>query len=163
MLVRALLLLIMVCLFLTTLCLPHISNDSCVPDDSDGRLKYKCDCDSIRLPFHKYAGDFCELKSTELCTFNGRPGTGLNKDAFCVNGGKCNHHVNEHQKYVNHQMPLAVLQLRITRMMKSNHVNNFYANELLGIPVANALLALKVLTARVFRGKELNQKEKGNM
>lgn len=71
----------------------------CVPDDSDGRLKYKCDCDTVHMPFHKYAGDFCELKSTELCTFNGRPGTGLNKDAYCVNGGKCQGHANEHNEH----------------------------------------------------------------
>lgn len=77
----------------------------CVPDDSDGRLQYKCDCDTIHEPFHKYAGDFCELKSTELCTFNGRPGTGKNKDAYCVNGGRCQGHVGEKQEHPGCQCP----------------------------------------------------------
>jgi len=30
----------------------------CIPDDSSGRLEYKCDCDSIRLPFDKFTGSF---------------------------------------------------------------------------------------------------------
>lgn len=70
----------------------------CVPEDSNGRLQYRCACDTIHTPFHKYAGDFCELKSTELCTFNGRPGAGKSKDAYCVNGGLCQGHVDEQQE-----------------------------------------------------------------
>lgn len=40
---------------------------------------------------------FSELKSTDMCTYNGRPGEGLNKDAFCVNGGRCKAHATENQ------------------------------------------------------------------
>ena len=72
------------CLSLSLSYFDYFSGAECIPDDSNGHLKYKCDCGSIHMPFHHYAGDFCELKSTELCTYNGRPGSGLNKDAFCV-------------------------------------------------------------------------------
>lgn len=78
----------------------------CVPDDSAGRLQYKCDCDSIHEPFHKYTGDFCELKSTDMCTYNGRPGAGQNRDAFCVNGGRCKAHANEQQAHPGCQCPV---------------------------------------------------------
>jgi hypothetical protein len=71
---------------------------SCIPDDSDGRLKFKCDCGSIHTEFDRYAGDFCELKSTDMCTLSGSPGVGLNRDAFCVNGGHCLDHVGENQE-----------------------------------------------------------------
>lgn len=69
----------------------------CVARDKNGSLEYTCDCNSIHAPFHKYTGNFCELQSTELCTYNGRPGQGLAKDAFCVNAGRCKGHVNDKQ------------------------------------------------------------------
>lgn len=131
----------------------------CVPDDSDGRLKYKCDCDTVHMPFHKYAGDFCELKSTELCTFNGRPGTGLNKDAYCVNGGKCQGHANEHNEWVYmicwhlfesdaslilYSMPcsasIGILAACVPQVLKAVIVNTCQANEAQVLPSKLSLM-----------------------
>lgn len=69
----------------------------CIPVDDNGALEFACDCDTADSPFHKFAGEFCELKSSEICTYNGRPGSGANKDAFCVNGGRCKGHVNDYE------------------------------------------------------------------
>jgi len=49
---------------------------------------------------------FCsELKSTELCTYNGRPGEGLNRDAFCVNGGRCKAHAKVSEAHAGCECP----------------------------------------------------------
>lgn len=50
---------------------------------------YSCDCDAEFTGKTRYAGLYCQHQSTVLCTPDGMPGTGKNKDAFCVNNGKC--------------------------------------------------------------------------
>lgn len=49
---------------------------------------YTCDCD-VEGVHSRFAGKYCQHKSTSLCTPDGMPGTGKNKNAFCVNNGKC--------------------------------------------------------------------------
>ncbi|CAB9507402.1 Notch ligand involved in the mediation of Notch signaling (By similarity) [Seminavis robusta] len=103
---------------------------SCVPDDSDGRLRYKCDCDSVHTPFHKYAGDFCELRSTDMCTLNGRVGAGLNKHAFCVNGGRCRDHVGENDKHPGCTCPTGFEGEHCQKLTAAAHIHDSVVEDL---------------------------------
>lgn len=48
---------------------------------------YTCDCNAIVDSRTRFAGKYCQYQSTSLCTPDGMPGTGKNKNAFCVNKG----------------------------------------------------------------------------
>lgn len=50
---------------------------------------YSCDCTTALSEDTRFAGIYCQHKSTSLCTLDGKPGTDKNKDAFCVNSGTC--------------------------------------------------------------------------
>jgi len=53
-------------------------------------LKFKCDCTMANSPTARYAGDYCEMESTEFCTVDRkRTARGQGQDAFCTNGGSC--------------------------------------------------------------------------
>lgn len=51
--------------------------------------EYTCDCSVGSVDDTPVAGKYCQHKATSLCTPDGKPGTGKNKSAFCVNNGKC--------------------------------------------------------------------------
>ena len=50
---------------------------------------YTCDCDVETTEKTRFAGMYCQHKSTSLCTVDGMLGSGKNKNAFCVSNGKC--------------------------------------------------------------------------
>lgn len=57
---------------------------------SDNGVAFQCDCSSAKSHGSRFAGDFCEMESTEYCTVDRmRPQSGLGQDAFCTNGGAC--------------------------------------------------------------------------
>ena len=60
---------------------------------------FTCDCSSARARGSLYAGDFCEMESTEYCTVDRtRPEKGLGQDAFCANKGSCLQLVEQGQR-----------------------------------------------------------------
>lgn len=51
---------------------------------------FRCDCSSAKAHGSRFAGEFCEMESTEYCTVDRkRPQSGLGQDAFCTNQGAC--------------------------------------------------------------------------
>ena len=60
--------------------------------------KFSCDCDAAFTGLHKFGGEYCQHKSTEICTPDGKPGIGKNNFAFCVNNGKCKELVGENDE-----------------------------------------------------------------
>lgn len=53
-------------------------------------VDFQCDCSSAKAHGSRFAGDFCEMESTEYCTVDRiRPQSGLGQQTFCTNRGSC--------------------------------------------------------------------------
>lgn len=68
-----------------------LHGSKCILDGDE----HVCECENAFTPFEKYAGKYCEAKSSEVCTESGLTGLGKNNFAFCVNGGKCKANTSE--------------------------------------------------------------------
>jgi hypothetical protein len=60
-----------------------------------------CDCETAETDNYRFAGQYCEARSTNFCTADGeKTSDGRGYDAFCTNGGKCAHLVEDGDAYV---------------------------------------------------------------
>jgi hypothetical protein len=62
----------------------------CNVEWSEQGTKITCDCETAASGSYRYAGQYCEARSTSFCTIDGeKTPDGPGYDAFCANGGKC--------------------------------------------------------------------------
>jgi len=69
-----------------------LNGGSCFPRliKDDTEIVFDCDCRQARKGDSRFAGDFCEMQSTEFCANDGLPPSrGASQDAFCTNEGTC--------------------------------------------------------------------------
>lgn len=62
-------------------------------------VTYGCDCTNAETGTSRFAGESCEMESTEFCTVDGgksSAGVGLNN--FCTNGGTCKAYVQSFEE-----------------------------------------------------------------
>lgn len=53
-------------------------------------INLHCDCMNAKTSRNRYAGEYCEERSTDFCTVDGEmTKQGKGYDAFCTNGAKC--------------------------------------------------------------------------
>jgi hypothetical protein len=67
-----------------------LNGGECVTVPNGDKVSYGCDCTNAQTSLTRFAGEFCEMESTQFCTTDGsksRSGVGI--DSFCTNGGKC--------------------------------------------------------------------------
>lgn len=75
-----------------------LNGGACRSALKNGVLDFGCDCVGAASDNHRYAGEFCEMESTDFCTIDGQmPLGGPAIIAFCTNGGICKSriHINE--------------------------------------------------------------------
>jgi len=59
-------------------------------DKSTGSADIECDCSNAQTSRSRFAGEYCEVRSTEFCTIDGsKTPNGPGSDAFCTNGASC--------------------------------------------------------------------------
>ena len=84
-----------------------LNGGDCLTSIVDGHVHNACDCNDAKSldevnPPHRYAGEFCEMESTQFCTVDGHiPLGGPASQAFCTNGGTCKGLVHISETYVN--------------------------------------------------------------
>lgn len=67
--------------------------------DNKGKITYGCSCDKAQTKLSRFAGDFCEMQSTQFCTADGdKPQSGPSINAFCTNGGTCKEFVESSEE-----------------------------------------------------------------
>lgn len=69
-----------------------------IDKNNNNQINYECNCDDAVINDTRYAGEFCEMQSTEYCTIDKQiPLGGDAINAFCTNGGTCKGyvHINE--------------------------------------------------------------------
>lgn len=67
-----------------------LNGGECMSSVDRSSINYYCNCVDAEAPLSRFAGEFCEMESTQFCTLDGgktRPGPGLN--SYCTNGGTC--------------------------------------------------------------------------
>lgn len=58
---------------------------TCVENQMNGKPDWHCDCNTAGDKYTRYAGQFCQYESTQICT----DGDSMAGHLFCVNDGKC--------------------------------------------------------------------------
>jgi hypothetical protein len=62
----------------------------CRMDWNDQGTQITCDCENAEWENYRFAGPYCDIRSTSFCTIDGEKTLGgSGYDAFCTNGGKC--------------------------------------------------------------------------
>lgn len=67
-----------------------LNGGECVTVAQGTEVRYACNCGDAETETARFAGESCEMESTEFCTIDGGKsvqGAGIN--SFCTNGGRC--------------------------------------------------------------------------
>jgi EGF-like domain len=67
-----------------------LNGGECVTVPNGSTVEYACDCSNAQTAQSRFAGEFCEMESTQFCTIGGgKSVSGVGINAFCTNRGTC--------------------------------------------------------------------------
>jgi EGF-like domain len=78
-----------------------LNGGECMSVVDRSSMSYTCNCVNAESTTARFAGEYCEMESTQFCTLDqGKSRTGPGVNSFCTNGGTCKALVAYEEPYV---------------------------------------------------------------